>query len=108
MARTTRSENLDLIRHLNGTHERAAKKLAGLTNASYISQMATGIKEITDYDARQIEKALELPDGWMDREHLAMLGMSKLDYDIYTNVSRRPEEAKAGLLTFLAASGHQG
>lgn len=103
MPRTTRSENLDLIRHLNGTHERTASKLSALTNPAYISQMATGEREITDYDARQIERLLSLPDGWMDRDHMTMFGMSKVDYDIYACVQVRPDVAKAGLLAFLSA-----
>lgn len=102
MPRTTRSENLDLLRHLNGTHERAASKLSALTNPAYISQMATGEREITNYDARQIEKLLSLPEGWMDRDNHAMLGMSKVDYEIYASVKGRPDAAKAGLLAFLA------
>lgn len=102
MPRTTRSENLDLIRHLNSGHKPTAKKLAGITNENYISQMATGEKEISDGDARRIENVLVLPDGWIDRDNIAMLGMGKLDFELYSRLRGESEEAKAGLLAFLS------
>lgn len=102
MPRTARSENLDLIRHLNFGNKPAAKKLSGITNENYISQMATGEKEISDYNARQIEKVLALPDGWMDRDNVAMLDMEKVDFEIYSRMSGKPDSAKIGLLAFLA------
>ena len=103
MPRSKRSENLDLLRHLNGGHKPTARKLVSVANENYISQMATGDREITDYEAKQIEIALALPDGWMDRDHLAMFGMSKLDYNIHSTIRIRPEAAKHGLLEFLTA-----
>lgn len=107
MPRSKRSENLDLIRHLHGGHKPVARKLNSIANENYLSQMATGGREITDHEAQQIEKALALPDGWMDRDHLAMFDMSKVDYDIYSNLSAKPEAAKAGLLVFLTMPDHE-
>ena len=63
MARTTRSKNLDLIRWLNFGHENTAKKLISLTNANYLSKMATGDMEISDHNARSIESTLKMPAG---------------------------------------------
>jgi hypothetical protein len=66
--------------------------------------MATGGREISDFEARQIERLLELPDGWMDRDNAAMFIMSKLDFDLYTAISGKSEQAKLGLLAFLGDS----
>lgn len=104
MPRTTRSENLDLIRHLNITHKNTATKLAGVTNENYIGKMARGEMEIIDYDARKIEKVLGLPDGWMDRDNLALLNMSKVDFAIYSCLRGQSETAKEGLVGFLMAA----
>ena len=63
--------------------------------------MATGDMEISDHDARRIEKILSLPDGWMDRDNTLMFSMSKVDFQIYSNLSSQSETAKEGLLNFL-------
>jgi hypothetical protein len=103
MPRTTRSANLALAGHLNDGVTNTANRLAGLTNRTYVSTMMSGDREISDYDARQIEKLLALPEGWMDRDNVAMLGMGKVDFDIYSRLSGKPDAAKAGMLAFLAA-----
>lgn len=103
MPRSTRSRNLDLIRWLNHGHENTAKKLASVTNANYLSKMATGDMEISDRKARTIEKALDLPVGWMDRENVAMLKMPATEFQLYQTVSRYHDEAKAALLNFLSS-----
>ncbi|MDP1682979.1 MAG: hypothetical protein Q8L39_14555 [Burkholderiales bacterium] len=104
MLTTIRSKNLDLIRWLNFGHKNTAKKLSSLTNENYISKMATGDMAISDYDARQIEKILSLPDGWMDRDNIALLSMSDVDFKINTRLSSQPQTAKDGLLIFLESS----
>lgn len=37
--------------------------------SSQISQLAAGRQELDNADARQIEKSMGLPVGWMDRSH---------------------------------------
>ena len=101
MPRTIRSTNLDLIRWIHHGHKNTAKKLSSLTNGNYISKMATGDMEISDHDARRIEKILSLPDDWMDRDNTLMFSMSKVDFQIYSNLSSQSETAKEGLLNFL-------
>jgi hypothetical protein len=63
--------------------------------------MASGDREITDLEAKQIERILALPDGWMDREHLAMFGMSRVDYDIYSTISAKSERLSSDFWDFL-------
>ena len=102
MTTTTRSRNLDLIRWLNFGHETTAKKLVSLTNANYLSKMATGDMEIGDRKARSIERATELPLGWLDRDNIAMLKMTPLESQIHQLVSELPQEKKSALLALLA------
>lgn len=66
--------------------------------------MATGDMEISEYDARRIEQILSLPDGWMDRDNIPMLSMSKVDFKIYSHLSSQSQTAKDGLLAFLESS----
>lgn len=103
MPTTTRSANLDLLRHLNFGHKNTAKKLSSLTNENYISQMVTGDREISDHDARSIERLLSLPTGWMDRDNLAMLRLDRVDFDLCASLTRHSQPAKEALLTLLSA-----
>lgn len=107
MPRTIRSINLDLIRWLNYGHKNTTEKLSSLTNKNYISQMATGDMEISDHDARIIEQLLSLPDGWMDRDNILMLSMSKVDFNIYSYLITKSQSAKDGLLAFLESLSHE-
>lgn len=102
MPQTTRSRNLDLIRWLNYGHDSTAKKLSHITNTNYVSKMATGDMEISDRRARLIEKAVDLPVGWMDRDNIAILKMTPIEAQIYQLVSTLPEEKKSALLKLLA------
>ena len=105
MARTTRSTNLDLIRWLNFGHERTAKKLASvITNSAYLSKMATGDMEVSDRKARVIEKELNLPSGWMDRDNTAILKTPAEDLSLLQSLSKLSAEAKSVLHTFVVAT----
>lgn len=101
MPQTTRSRNLDLIRWLNYGQDNTAKKLASVTNYNYVSKMATGDMEITDRRARAIEKAVELPTGWLDRDNISTLKMSPLQSRIHALVAALPEEKQMALLKLL-------
>jgi hypothetical protein len=101
MTRTTRSKNLDLIRWLNFGHENTAKKLISLTNANYLSKMATGNMEISEHNARSIESVLKLPSGWLDRDNLALINMTTVDSDIYQATKALSDASKTALLAFV-------
>jgi len=100
---TTRSDNLDLLRKLNGGHNHTAKKLASVTNSTYISKMAYGEIEISDIQARKIEKTLQLPCGWMDRDNIQLLKIEETEFKILSQLTTQPQLAKDGLLSFLSA-----
>lgn len=101
MPQTTRSRNLDLVRWLNYGHKNAAKKLSSITNSNYVSKMATGDMEISDRKARSIEKAVDVPVGWMDRDNVGILKMSSTQSQIHAIVSTLSEEKQMALLKFL-------
>ena len=100
---TTRSKNLDLIRWLQGGHNNAAYRLECVTNSSYVSMMARGEREIRDYMAKSIETTLGLPERWMDRDHVEILNMSSLDWEVHTQILALSDTYKKCLLMFLAA-----
>ena len=102
MTRTTRSRNLDLIRWLHFGHESTAKLLAPVTNANYLSRMATGEMEITDRKARSIERASALPPEWLDRDNIEILKMSSVDHQLCKLISMLSDKKKVSLLQFLA------
>lgn len=102
MPRTVRSRNLDLIRWLNFGHDSTAKLLMHVTNANYLSKMATGDMEMGDRKARSIERAASMPSEWLDRDNIAVLKMSSLEFKIHRAVAAMTEERKAALLTLLS------
>lgn len=101
MARTTRAQNLELIRWLNLGHENTAKKLVNLTNANYLSKMATGDMDISDNIARKIELTLNMPLGWLDRDNLSLIKMSALDYELHQVAKLLSDSSKTALLQLI-------
>ena len=75
-----------------------------VSNATYLSKMATGEMPIHDFEARAIEKRLNLPSGWMDRDSIAILNMSPEDHAILKLLEDISNEGKAALHTFIAAT----
>ena len=98
---TIRSKNLDLIRWLRGGHNQIASRLERITNSSYVSLMARGEREIQDYTAKNIETTLGLPERWLDRDHVEILNMSSLDWEVHTQLLSLPDASKVNLLAFL-------
>ena len=104
-----RSKNLDLIRWLNHGHENTAKKLAAIiTNTNYLSKMATGDMEISDRKARSIEKTLDLPTGWLDRNNVELLHMTYTEFKLHEQLDNCSDNAKDGLVQFVSSVLQQG
>ena len=101
MPLATRSLNLDLIRWLNRGHKHAVTVMASVTNAKYLSEMATGEREISDPIARGIETAADLPAGWLDRDNVSLLKMPSIQLEIHLLVCALSEEKQKALLTLL-------
>ena len=63
-----RRANLKVLIAQWGGPTSLAKKL-GLSGPSYLSQLLSGLRPITEKCARKYESALDLPPAWMDEEH---------------------------------------
>lgn len=70
MGEAERKANLRALVEKWGGASSLAKKLTH-SGPSYLSQMLTGVRPITEKTARQIETRLELPRGWLDQDHSA-------------------------------------
>jgi hypothetical protein len=99
-----RAANLNLLRWRTGGHKPLTKALSAISNWTYISKMICLEREISDFMAREIERELKLPKGWMDRENNAILNMRDVDYTLYKKLSTLPDERKEGLLAFLSGN----
>jgi plasmid maintenance system antidote protein VapI len=79
--RATRCRNLDMIRWMCGGQNCVAKKLGHIVNPTYLGKMATGKMDIANCLAREIEKVLDLPELWLDRDNEQLLKISGRDYE---------------------------
>lgn len=76
--------NFSLLRHLRGTHKMLVADLRGTASWNEISKYAMGDRDISDFRARAIERQLDLPQGWLDREHAADLKASAETHRLFT------------------------
>jgi hypothetical protein len=91
---------------MNFGNDKTAKRLASVvSNAAYLSKLATGDMEISDRRARSIEKELGFPGGWMDRYNIGVLKTSAEDLAVLNAISQLSTEAKTNLFRFLASCG---
>ena len=84
-----RSTNLKALIAKHGASKLAAK--LGHSGPSYLSQLTSGNRPITEKAARKIEEGLNLEPGWMDVSHNAHEGA--LDSDLIRKVM---EQVTAG------------
>lgn len=64
----TRRRNIRLLAAQWDGATGLARKL-GLSGPSYISQLTRGTRPVTEKTARKLERQLDLPAGWLDRDH---------------------------------------
>jgi hypothetical protein len=100
MPTTTRSNNLDLVRWMKGGHKPTAKLMSDFTNESYVSEMATGQRPIGDVCAKNIERAVGLPPGWLDRDNERVLTMNSADYQLFQLASGLSKTSKEAVVNF--------
>jgi transcriptional regulator with XRE-family HTH domain len=86
-----RKENL--LSLLGQYSRREICERTGITS-SQISQLAAGRQELDNADARQFEKSMGLPVGWMDRAH------STVDLQIEKGSEALPLEERVLLTKF--------
>jgi len=102
---TTRQENLARLISENGTIERLAM-LADIS-PSYISQLKNGHRGMGHGTARNLEKALGLSPGWMDRQHDAQEstgGSAPPEVILFRKLSREQREALTIVLESMVAA----
>lgn len=58
----------------------------GYDSSSYISQMTTGVRPISEKTARKIENTLDLPTGWLDKDDAQPARPAPLDTRLLSNV----------------------
>jgi hypothetical protein len=81
----TRRMNLRTLVHQWGGPTSLAKKLR-LSGPSYVSQLLSGSRPITEKTARKFEGQLGLAAGWLDADHDGHQGSQTLDTTMITRV----------------------
>ena len=71
-----RNTNFDLLRRYCGYSGHIAKR-SKLFSPSTESLIALGKRELSDYEAREIEKKFELATGWFDIDHETIISIFK-------------------------------
>jgi plasmid maintenance system antidote protein VapI len=83
-----RRRNLRVLAEQWGGVNGLAKKL-GYSGGSYISQMTSGYRPITEKTARRIEKDLRIrPSGWMDEPHDLPIAPAQIDEAVLIQIMR--------------------
>jgi hypothetical protein len=99
--RSRRAENLRLLRaYMNVLQEDLSKTLR-LNSQPYYSTVERGKKQLAESEARRIETNFGLPPGWMDRNNIDGLLLSRVELELINEL----RDAPAGtieLLTVLA------
>lgn len=98
-----RARNLNLAKDMGLMRQNDLAELLQhiVQNKAYFSEMCLGKREIETSQARQIEEQMNLPTGWLDRDNLALLRMSKLEGEIHFSVSKLPREKQEALAVVL-------
>src|SRR5688572_6768249 len=99
--KAVRRFNFSLLRHLRLGHANLVTELQGVAGWNEISKFATGDRGIGDYAARAIEKKLNLPEGWLDRDHAGFLKAGADVYGLFSLAQRTPPNIREAVRTIL-------
>lgn len=83
----TRRQNLRVLAEQWGGPTGLAKKLK-YSGPSYVSQLTSGHRPITEKTARRVEKSLALKSGWMDAPHNLPIAQAKIDESVVLRIMR--------------------
>lgn len=101
-SKTNRVANILLLRDVVfRTTQKEFGKLLGRSQTE-ISQYEMRDKPLSDYFARDIEKKLKLPTGWMDRDN-ANLFLDEQEFDLVKSFRRQPDMVRQRLLELISA-----
>lgn len=98
-----RAQNLDFLRWRHGTHKHLHKKLAPILNWAELSHYSLGSKPLSDYRARQIEKTLELPAKWLDRNNMGLTSLASEDFALIQKLLAADPKLRVAIGTVLDA-----
>lgn len=99
--KTLRARNLDLAREVRGGHNVVSEKLRDIANRCYVSEMVHGRRAISDHQARHIERALNLPIGWLDRDNHALLNIAESEFELLSLLRSLPDSKQRALMDLL-------
>jgi len=98
-----RAENLRLLRAFLNADQTDMAELLRLGSQSYYSTVELAKKQLTAGDARRIEKDLDLPDGWLERNNADSLFLSQTELDLLLELRRSDSEATLSLVSAVKA-----
>lgn len=99
-----RGENLRLLRaFLNNPPQTDLAEALGLGSQSNYSSVERGEKPLTAAKARRIEKDLDLPGGWLERNNADSLFLSPEELDLVLELRRSSVEATLSLTSVVQA-----
>ena len=97
-----RRENFDLLRWVHGGNNRLAAILRDTPIRNYVSDIARGKRSCSKTCARSVETKLDYADGWLDRDNVSMLKLSRENFETLSLVLRASPDEKAAIRTLLA------
>lgn len=98
-----RAENLHLLRTFLNARQEDMVTMLSLSSQSYFSQVERGEKTLASWEARQIEQAIGLPDGWFERNNATSLFLSPKEFDLIVELRNVGADTADAVLTLLRA-----
>lgn len=98
-----RAENLRLLRAFLNADQTEMSELLRLGSQSYYSTVELAKKQLAAGDARRIEKDLDLPDGWFERNNADSLFLSQAELNLIMELRHSDPEATLLLVSAVKA-----
>ncbi|MCM2341720.1 hypothetical protein [Rhodoferax sp.] len=85
-----------------GTHDNAVAQMHPWVTRAQLTDYCHALKVPSLDKMRALEKHLDLPDGWLERDIQALSKMSEDDFDLIQLLLRKPVNIKAAVKTLLS------
>jgi transcriptional regulator with XRE-family HTH domain len=103
--RDVRHQRLRLLLSEKGAQQALAERMG--VGPAYVNQLYLGNRNIGERAARKIERALSLPDGYMDGREDALTAAEKTHLDLYRRASVPVRELVDAALRSAVSAGSQ-
>lgn len=100
---TRRADNLHLLRTFLNARQDDMVTMLSLSSQSYFSQVERGEKTLASWEARQIEQAVGLPEGWFERNNATSLFLSAKEFDLIVELRNAGSDTVDAVLSLLRA-----